>query len=111
MKLKQIAACERNIIRKIHRLNYRYPSYLTIQHANITPITDRIITLQTTFTSRRIHCQTNPLNPYNYTPTGGILRRHPKKKFKYPPIRLTQLLQEVPPEYEILLENAPYSIR
>lgn len=115
-QLKQIAACERHILRKIHRLHYRHPSNLTIQHANITPITDRLTKLQTTFTSRRVHGNILPtkqtlLNPCNNTPLGGNLPKVPRRKLKYPPIRLTQLLEDLPPEFETLLDNTPYTIR
>lgn len=115
--IKSLASCERRILRKIHRLNYRYPSDLTIQHCKIVPITERLLTLQRKFTERRAFGNIDPIRQILLTPFNNdrrferVLPRKPKRKFRFPPSVLTQLLEQPPDDLDELLDSTPYCIR
>lgn len=111
-QLNDLRAAERKIIRRIYRLNYRFPSDQLFAHtkANIDPIHTRLTTLQHKYTHRRISGNIPELTSTLLLAPGPLTRK-PKRKLKYPPSRLLQLADDLPEEFEEALYNTAYSLR
>ena len=109
-RLKQT---ERKILRYIHRLHHRFPSdelFSRIDDPKLIPIDDRLTKLQQNFTTKRIRDgPPDTLTTFLLAP--GPLTTKPKKKLKYPPARLLQLVDDLPEDYEEALLSTPYILR
>ncbi|KAJ3645701.1 hypothetical protein Zmor_023341 [Zophobas morio] len=102
--LEKIAACERKILHRIYRLNYKFSSMHVHQRTKSTPILDRLKTLQRKYVIRTINANNNTIalntlhTSHKYLAANNRLLnrlpRVPKHKIKFPP---TTLLETPPP--------------
>ncbi|KXZ75901.1 hypothetical protein TcasGA2_TC031880 [Tribolium castaneum] len=119
-QLLQIASIERRILRKIFRLDPRYPCHLIHATTKTTPITERLIKLQKSYVSRtlngpnQIAIQTLHTS-FKYPAANRLLNRIPiipKQKYCHPPTALLQFSYDsLPPILQQLIDETPLSLR
>nr|XP_015840235.1 PREDICTED: uncharacterized protein LOC107399063 [Tribolium castaneum] len=119
-QLLQIASTERRILRKIFRLDPRYPCHLIHATTETTPISERLIKLQKSYVSRtlngpnQIAIQTLHTS-FKYPAANRLLNRIPivpKQKYRHPPTALLQSSYDsLPPILQQLIDETPLSLR
>lgn len=109
--------CERGILRKIHRLDYTFPSNRLYAWVGSSPITSRMSKLRANYVKRTINgnntrAQSTLLTPWHGRFRQQRLRRKPVIKFPHPPAVLLAALQDNLPEvYADVLDLTPLSLR
>lgn len=108
--LHKCTTAERRILRKIHSLHYLHPSLTIYEDTHMTPITQRLTTLQNKFVKRTI-TSANPISTSTLT-TPIRPSRIPKTKKPYPPpLLLQQFPYQLPDNMTDYLDNIPLKLR
>ncbi|EFA08371.1 putative RNA-directed DNA polymerase from transposon BS-like Protein [Tribolium castaneum] len=120
-KTHRIATCERQILRRIHRLDRFHASNSLHQDTNTTPITDRLHKLQQNYIKRTLNNNNtiaqNTLNTsHKFLTRDNTLRnrvpRIPRRKLPHPPTALlSALYPDLPDNLQLLVEETPLTMR